>query len=135
MPTSTSANAALLVGRILLALIFVVSGLSKLTSIEATMGYMEAMGVPGALLWPTIALEVIGGIAIVAGYQTAITSLLLAAFTLVAGILFHSNLGDQMQFINFMKNLAITGGFLALFAAGPGAWSVDARIRGVATAH
>jgi putative oxidoreductase len=129
MPSTSTINASLLVGRILLALIFLGSGLGKLSNPAATMGYMESAGVPGILLWPTIALELVGGLALVAGYQTAIASLLLAAFTLVAGLLFHHDLGDQMQFVHFMKNLAICGGFLALFAAGPGQWSLDGRAR------
>jgi putative oxidoreductase len=135
MPNSTSANAALLAGRILLALIFVLSGINKLTSIEMTTGYMQAMGLPGILVWPTIAVEILGGLAIAVGFQTAAASLILAAFTLLAALIFHRNLGDQMQFINFMKNLAISGGFLALFAAGPGRYSVDQRGGKLAAAH
>jgi len=129
MPNTTSTNASLLGARILLALIFVLSGVSKLGSISGTMGYMEQMGVPGILLYPTIALEVLGGLAIIVGWQTRLVSLALAAFTILAAVLFHSNLGDQNQFINFMKNIAIAGGFLALFAAGPGAWALDSKVK------
>jgi putative oxidoreductase len=131
MPTSSSQNAALLAGRILLALIFVISGFGKLTNVTGTIGYMEAMGVPGILVWPTIVVELLGGLAIIAGFQTTLVSLALAVFTLLAALLFHRQLGDQMQFINFMKNLAIAGGFLALSASGPGLWSLDARRGGV----
>jgi putative oxidoreductase len=127
MSSSSSNNAALLVGRILLAIIFVLSGFGKLSNPAGTMGYMESAGLPGLLVWPTIALEFIGGLALVAGFQTRLVSLALAAFTLVAALIFHRNLADQMQMINFMKNLAISGGFLALYVAGPGLWSLDAR--------
>ena len=76
---------------------------------------------------PTIALELLGGIAIILGWQTRIIALALAAFTLVAALIFHNNLGDQMQQIMFMKNLAITGGLLFLVAFGAGRLSIDSR--------
>lgn len=115
------------VGRIFLSLIFVVSGLGKITNFAGTQAYMESVGVPGLLLPAVIALEVLGGLAIVVGWQTRIVALLLAGFSLLSGLLFHADFGDQMQFIMFMKNLALTGGFLMLVALGPGAWSLDQR--------
>jgi putative oxidoreductase len=127
MPDTTQANAALLVGRILLALIFITSGVSKLGSIGEVVGYIQSAGLPGFMVWPTIAVEVLGGLAIILGFQTRIASVLLAGFTLLAALFFHRELGDQMQFIQFMKNLAITGGFLVLAVAGPGQWSLDGR--------
>jgi putative oxidoreductase len=127
MPNSQSVNAALLVGRVLLAVIFLVSGLGKLSDPAGTMGYMQQAGLPGILVWPTIAVEVLGALAIIAGFQTAVTALVLAVFTLLAALFFHLDFGNQIQFVNFMKNLAITGGFLVLAAAGPGQWSLDAR--------
>ena len=86
------------------------------------------MGVPGALLPLVILLEVGGAIAIIVGWQTRITAFLLAGFTLLAGLIFHSNFADQMQMIMFMKNVAIAGGFLVLVAHGAGALSVDNRL-------
>lgn len=121
-------NAAELVGRILLAQIFIISGIGKLgAGYAGTQGYMEAMGVPGALLPLVILAELGGGAAIVVGFLTRWAALALAAFCIVSALIFHNKLGDQGQMINFMKNFAIAGGFLVLFARGPGAWSVDAR--------
>lgn len=116
-----------LAGRILLAIIFILSGFGKLTNPAGTAGYMAAMGVPGILLWPTVALELLGGIAIVIGFQTRIVAVALAAFCIISGAIFHSNFADQMQMINFLKNLAMAGGFLLLASTGATALSVDSR--------
>lgn len=114
-------------GRILIALIFVVSGAGKLTNYAGTQGYMEAMGVPGALLPAVIALELIGGLAIILGWQARVAAFLLAGFSLVSAVLFHADFSDQMQTIMFLKNLGLAGGFLFIVAHGAGAWSVDER--------
>ncbi|MBB5752132.1 DoxX family protein [Prosthecomicrobium pneumaticum] len=118
---------ALLVGRILIAAIFLISGFGKLMDPAGTAGYMSSVGLPGILVWPTIVVELLGGILIVVGYQTRIVALILAAFTLVAGLLFHLQPADMGQMINFWKNIAIVGGFLFLFAGGPGPLSIDRR--------
>jgi putative oxidoreductase len=115
------------VGRTLLALIFIVSGFGKITAYAGTQGYMESMGVPGVLLPLVIVLELAGGLAIILGWQTRIVAFLLAGFTLLSALIFHSNLGDQMQMIQFLKNLAIAGAFLMLVAAGPGPLALDNR--------
>jgi putative oxidoreductase len=122
-------NYAHLAGRILLALIFVVAGFGKLSDTAGTAGYMQAMGVPTLLLWPTIALELLGGIAIIIGFQTRWVALALAGFSIVSAVIFHSNFGDQMQQIMFLKNLGLAGGFLLLFASGATALSVDSRAK------
>jgi putative oxidoreductase len=127
MSSTATQTFALLAARVLLALIFIVSGFSKISGYSGTVGYMEAMGVPGILLPLVILVEVIGGVAILVGFQTRLAAIGLAVFTLLAGFLFHFNPADQMQTIMLMKNLAIAGGFLALLATGPGALSVDAR--------
>ena len=114
-----------LAGRILLALIFLRAGLGKLSDTGHTMQYMEAMGVPGVLLWPTIALEVLGGAAIVVGYQTRLAAFALAGFSVISALLFHHHLADQMQQIMFLKNLAMAGGFLLLAGSGATGFSVD----------
>jgi putative oxidoreductase len=116
-----------LVGRILLALIFILSGFGKLMDPAGTAGYMKAMGVPMLLLWPTVALELLGGIAIVIGFQTRIVAVALAGFSIASALIFHSNFADQMQMINFLKNLAMAGGFLLLATTGATALSVDRR--------
>jgi putative oxidoreductase len=114
-------------GRLLISLIFVISGVGKLGSYAGTQGYMESMGVPGVLLAPVIALEVLGGLAIILGWQTRLVAFLLAGFCIVSAVLFHGNIGDQMQQIQFLKNLGLAGGFLFLVAHGAGAWSLDNR--------
>ena len=114
-----------LIARIFLAQIFLLSGIFKISGYAGTQGYMEAMGVPGMLLPLVIALEIGGGLALIAGWQTKWISLALAGFTLVAAVIFHNNLADQMQQIMFMKNIAITGGLLLLAIHGAGALSVD----------
>ena len=116
-----------LTGRSLLALTFVMSGFTKISAYAGTQQFMEAFGVPGALLPLTIASELIGGLMIAAGFFTRITALALAGFTLLTAVLFHANFGDQMQMILFLKNFSIAGGFLMLVAFGPGSLSIDAR--------
>ncbi|MAZ19166.1 MAG: hypothetical protein CL535_22935 [Ahrensia sp.] len=123
----------LLVARILLAFIFILSGVQKFFGIEGTAGYIASVGLPFATLLAVGAaiVETFGGLAILVGFRTREAAWVLAAFTLVAGFLFHFQPADQMQMISFMKNLAITGGFLALAQIGAGAFSLDAR-RGAA---
>ena len=118
-------NGAEFGGRLLLALIFLISGLGKLGAYAGTAAYMASQGVPAALLPFVIATEVLGAVAIIVGWQTRIAALALAGFTLVAAFLFHNNFADQMQAIMFLKNVAITGGFLLLAVHGAGAWSVE----------
>jgi putative oxidoreductase len=115
------------IGRFFLSIMFVMSGLSKISAYEGTQGYMEAMGVPGALLPLVILTEVIGGLAIILGWKTQIAAIALAGFSIVSAILFHADFADQMQMILFMKNIAIAGGFLFLLAQGPGAYALDNR--------
>ena len=126
MHTATR-NIADLAGRILIAALFLIAGVGKLGAYAGTQGYMQSHGVPGALLPAVIALELGGGLLIVAGLWTRIAALALAGFTLLAALLFHANFADATQQIMFLKNLAIAGGFLMLAANGAGAWSVDAR--------
>lgn len=117
-----------LIGRILIALIFLVSGFGKIGGYEATQGYMNSMGVPGALLPLAIVTELGGGLLIVLGLFTRPVALALAGFTILSGILFHGNGADMMQQIMLMKNVAITGGFLFLVAHGAGKISLDRRM-------
>lgn len=120
-----------LIARVFLGHIFLMAGLSKIGGFEATQGYMEAMGVPGGLLPLVIALEVLGGLAIIVGWQTKWAAIALAGFSLVSAAIFHNNFADQTQIIMFMKNVAIAGGFLLLAVHGAGAYSVDNRCRNV----
>ena len=114
-----------LAGRVLLASLFLLSGLGKLGAYSATAAYMSSAGVPGGLLPVVIATEVLGALAIILGWKTRSAAVLLAGFSLLAAIAFHRNFGDQMQMINFLKNVSIAGGFLLLAANGPGALSID----------
>jgi len=116
-----------LVGRVFLAAIFLMAGINKISGYAGTQGYMESQGVPGMLLPAVIAVEIIAPILLVIGWQTRYAALALAGFTLLAGFLFHFNFADQMQSILFMKNIAITGGLLLVFAHGAGALSLDAK--------
>ena len=116
-------------GRALLSLIFLVAGYGKIGGYAGTQAYMDSMGVPGALLPAVIALELLGGLAILLGWQTRVVAFLLAGFCVVSAVIFHGNVGDQGQQIHFLKNLGLAGGFLLLVANGAGAWSLDNRVR------
>ena len=115
------------IARVLMALIFILSGLSKLGAADAVRGYMEAMGVPGALLWPTIAFEIGAGVLVALGYHTRVIALLLAGFCLATAAIFHHQFSDQIQMIMFLKNISMAGGFLLLAVVGPGSVGLDAR--------
>jgi len=117
-------------GRILLASLFLLSGLTKLTSYGATAAYMTATGVSAALLPIVIATEVLGSLAVIVGWHTRIAAFLLAGFTLIAASLFHNHFGDQIQTIMFLKDVSIAGAFLMLVAIGSGPLSLDSRRTG-----
>ncbi|HVO41643.1 MAG TPA: DoxX family protein [Aggregatilineales bacterium] len=116
-----------LIGRILLAAIFLLSGVGKIGAYSATAGFMASVGVPGELLPLVIATEVLGAAAIILGWHTRIAAFLLAGFTLLAAAIFHNNFADQIQMIMFLKNVAIAGGLLLLVANGAGPLSLDHR--------
>lgn len=118
-----------LVGRILLAHIFLLAGINKITGYSGTQAYMEGMGVPGMLLPLVIILEIGGALALIVGWQTRWAAYALALFSIVAAVIFHSNLSEQIQMILFMKNWALAGGLLVLAANGAGAFSLDQRAR------
>jgi putative oxidoreductase len=127
LDSSTFGKLAELAGRILLAAIFLLSGLTKISGYTATAGYMASMGVPGILLPLVIATEVLGAVAIIIGWNTRVAALLVAGFTVLAGIIFHNNFADQTQAIMFLKDIAITGGLLVVAANGAGPLSLDHR--------
>lgn len=112
-------------GRILISLIFVMSGINKLTNYQSTEGWMESMGVPGILLPIVIILELFGGIAIVVGWNTKIFAFMFASFCILSALIFHSDFTSQIEISMFMKNLAIAGGFLFLVIYGAGNYSID----------
>lgn len=116
-----------LLGRLFLAMIFIQSGLSKMSDYAATQGYMDAMGVSSTMLPLVIALKVVGGIAIVIGFKARLVALAMAGFSLLSALLFHTNFSDETQTIMLMKNIAIAGGFLMIVAHGAGAYALDNR--------
>lgn len=120
-------NLAAPAGRVLISGLFLTSGVGKLAAYDASKGYMEAMGVPGALLPAVIALEIFAPLALIAGFKARAAAFLLAGFSIVAAALFHSNLADPIQQIMFFENLSIAGGLLMIFSGGPGALALDAR--------
>jgi len=119
-------EAAALIGRLLLAAIFLHEAYAKLTAYSAAVAYSEAFGVPGALLPLAIAVELGGGLLIAIGYQTRAAALVLAGFCVATALLFHVKLGVRNELLHFEKDLAIAGGFLVLFAHGAGRSALDA---------
>ena len=115
-------------GRVLLALLFLLAGGSKLGAYGATVAYMSSAGVPGALLPAVIAAEIGGALAIILGWKTRVAAALLAAFSVLTALTFHNNFADQIQMIMFLKNLSIAGGLLLLVANGAGPLSIDRRL-------
>ncbi len=133
--TQSNQNLAALFGRILLAAIFVLSGLNKLGDFAGTAAMMSSVGLPMAelLLVATILIEVVGGLMIVIGWQARYAAAALFLFMIPVTIVFHNpwagtdGAAAQQQLIHFLKNLAIAGGLLNLMAFGPGACSLEAR--------
>ena len=127
-------NPLALVGRVLLALIFVTSGFGKIMGFDGATGYIASKGLPAPALFAVVAIviELGGGLAVLFGFYSRWAALALAVFTVAAALLFHNfwvvpPAQVMEQQINFWKNISITGGFLLLAAFGPGAISLDAR--------
>jgi len=123
-----------LVGRLLLALLFAPAGLSKLGNIGGTVQYMASVGMPapGLLVWPAIAIELVGGLMLAVGLLSRHAAIALIVFTLVANFMFHNFWAMpaaqvMLNQIMFFKNLALIGGLALIVASGPGRWSIDAR--------
>jgi putative oxidoreductase len=130
--SNTKRNATLnglteVAGRILLVLLFLLSGIGKLGGYSATAAYMSSAGVPGALLPAVIATELGGSLAIILGWRTRVVAALLAGFSVLTALAFHNNFADQTQMVMFLKNFSIAGGFLLLVANGAGPLSIDRR--------
>jgi putative oxidoreductase len=128
MNSSTSTAAIQLSGRVLISVVFLMAGVSKIGAFSGTQAYMESMGVPGGILPLVIALEVGAGLAVLLGWQTRISAFLLAGFSVLSAFIFHADFADHMQSILFMKNLAMAGGLLMLVASGAGRWSLDVQL-------
>jgi putative oxidoreductase len=132
--SNTIQNALNLAARLLMVALFLPAGIGKLTGFAGTVGYISSVGLPLPTLAAATAVivEIVGSLALLAGFGTRIAAVVLAAFTLVASFFFHNYWGvpaDQafMQQLLFFKNIAVVGGLLAMAANGAGAWSLDSR--------
>ena len=114
-----------LLARIFISSIFLLSGYNKIFSIDGTMGWMEGYGIPGFLLYPTIAIEIILPLFIIIGYNAKLSAGLLAIFCVATAFIFHYDFADQMQTIAFLKNLGLAGGFLFIVVNGTKEWAVE----------
>ena len=115
-------------GRIFLSTIFLVEGMNKIFNYESTIEYMENFNVPEYLAIPAIIVEILFPLLLIVGYQTKISALVLAIFTLATALIFHTDFSNQMQLMSFLKNFAISGGFLIIFVRGAGKYSIDQRL-------
>ncbi|MBA4160708.1 MAG: LysR family transcriptional regulator [Novosphingobium sp.] len=122
-----SNDALALLARVLLAAIFLLSGVAKLADPAGTAAYVASAGLPAPQLaaWGAALLETLGGLALLSGYRACSAALALASFSVVAALLFHNQLADQNQMIHFLKNLAIAGGLLQLAITGPGRFALS----------
>ena len=116
-------------GRVLIAAIFLYSGFGKIMAPEGTQAYIAAAGLPLPIVGYVLAVivEVGGGLLLLIGYQTRLVALIIALYSIVAALAFHSQFADQNQLIHFMKNFCIAGGLLQIVAFGAGSMSIDAR--------
>ena len=114
-----------LTGRVFISGVFLLSGFSKIGNYDGTVGWMESFGLPGFLLIPAIILEILAPLLIIIGYQTRIAAGALSLFCIATAIIFHTDFSDQMQFVAFMKNLALAGGFLFLVVNGAKGYCLD----------
>ena len=117
-----------LVARVFISLIFLLSGINKIGNYDGTVGWMESIGMPGILLIPAIILEIVAPMLIMIGYKVKISAALLSVFCVATAIIFHSDFSDQMQFISFMKNIGLAGGFLFIVVNGAKDFSLDKKL-------
>ena len=103
-----------LTGRVFISLVFLLSGINKIGNYEGSVGWMETFGMPGIFLIPAIILEIVAPILIIIGYKVKIAAALLSVFCIATALIFHTDFSNQMQFVSFMKNIALAGGFLFL---------------------
>ena len=112
------------IGRLLISALFLISAYNKIFSIDGSMGWMEGFGVPGILIYPTIALEIILPLFIIIGYYARLSAGLLAIFCISTAIIFHYDFTDQTQTIAFLKNIGLAGGFMFIVANGTKEWAI-----------
>jgi putative oxidoreductase len=119
------ANLIDFIGRLFISALFLLSAYNKALSIDGTMGWMEGYGIPGFLLYPTIALEIILPLFVIIGYNARLAAGLLAVFCVTTALIFHYDFADQIQSVAFLKNIGLAGGFLFIVANGTKEWSVQ----------
>ena len=119
------ANVLDLVGRIFISALFLISAFNKIFNLDGSIGWMEGYGVPGFLIYPAIAVEIILPVLVIVGYQARIAAGVLAVFCLVTAFLFHFDFENQSQLVSFLKNIGLAGGFLFIVANGTKDWAVD----------
>jgi putative oxidoreductase len=129
MRNETIAASAALVGRLLVASLFLLEATSKIRGYDLAVAYMERFSVPSALLPFAILIELGGALLLAIGWQARLAALALAIFSILAAVLFHTNLADRNQVLHLEKDLAIAGGLLVLFAFGPGPYAIEGRKR------
>lgn len=127
--TASSAPAVVLAGRVLLSILFILAGFSKLTALTGTAGFFGSLGLPMPMVTATIVglVELLGGVAILVGFKTRIAAIVLAVFVLAATAIAHLDFSQAGNAMMLQKNLAIAGGFLLLAVLGAGPLSVDGR--------
>ena len=118
-------NVVDLIGRLFISALFLISAYNKVFNLEGSMGWMEGFGIPGFLIFPAIAVEIVLPILVIVGYQARIAAGVLAIFCLITAFLFHFDFADQSQLISFLKNIGLAGGFLFIVANGTKDWAVD----------
>ena len=114
-----------LIGRVFISVLFLLSAYSKILNYSETVNWMEGFGIPGILLGPAIALEIILPILIIIGYQTRIASLILALFCVGTALVFHLDLTNQMQIVALLKNFGLAGGFIFIAVNGTKDWAIE----------
>ena len=114
-----------LVGRIFISALFLISAFNKIFNLDGSIGWMEGYGVPGFLIFPAIAVEIILPVLVIVGYQARIAAGVLAVFCLMTAFLFHFDFANQSQLVSFLKNIGLAGGFLFIVANGTKDWAVD----------
>ena len=117
-----------LLGRLLLAQLFIIEGFGKLADYAAAQAYISHFGLPALLLPPAIAVEIGGGLLIALGVRTRLAALALAGFCLATAVIFHADFGNRGELIHLEKDLALAGAFLLLWVRGAGPFSLDARV-------
>ena len=114
-----------LIGRIFISALFLISAVNKILNLDGSMSWMEGFGVPGFLIFPAIAVEIILPVLVIVGYQARIAACILAIFCLITAFLFHFDFSNQSQLVSFLKNIGLAGGFLFIVANGTKDWAVD----------